>query len=73
MFYYNVRIEAFCPEHKRGPWEKEQANGYTVTFNGCTVVLEGSQKTVQDLAKIDHLVQAFPDHQISLKRTDPPA
>lgn len=73
MFYYDVRIEAFCPEHKRGAWEKEKANGYTVTFNGCTVVLEGKAKTVQDLLKIDYLVQSFPDHQISLKRTDPPA
>lgn len=72
MFYYDVRIEAFCPEHKRGVWEKEKANGYTVSFKGCTVVLEGNAKTVQDLLKIDYLIQAFPDHQISLKRTDPP-
>lgn len=73
MFYYDVRIEAFCPEHKRGVWEKERVHGYTITFNGCTVVLEGKTKTVQDLLKIDYLVQSFPDHQISLKRTDPPA
>lgn len=73
MFYYDVRIEAFCPEHKRGAWEKEKANGYTVSFKGCTVILEGKAKTVQDLLKIDYLIQAFPDHQISLKRTDPPA
>lgn len=72
MFYYDVVIEAFCPEHKRGVWEKEKANGYTITYNGCSVKLEGRQKTVQDLFKIDYLVQAFPDHYISLRRTEPP-
>ena len=72
MFYYDVVIEAFCPERKRGTWDKEKAKGYTITYAGDQVKLEGRAKTVAELLKIDYLVQAFPDHHISLKRTDPP-